>query len=50
MDKSIVIEPIKNAIIVEPTKNSVALSLVKVESIYAFVTPVQVVTERKEVG
>ncbi|UKS30165.1 hypothetical protein LOZ80_14980 [Paenibacillus sp. HWE-109] len=50
MDKSIVIEPIKNAISVELTKNSVITTLVKIESIYGFVAPIQAIIERKEVG
>ncbi|MDR6883102.1 hypothetical protein [Bacillus sp. 3255] len=40
MDKSIVIEPIKN---------SVDVQLVKVETLLHFVAPVQNVAERKEV-
>jgi hypothetical protein len=59
LDKSIEIEPTNNSVEIEPTensieieliKNSVEVLLVKVESIFEYVTPAQVVVERKEVG
>jgi len=33
----------------EPTANQIEVSLVKVESIFGFITPAQVLTENKEV-
>jgi hypothetical protein len=50
LDQSIEIEPIRNSVDFESIKNSVDVQLVKVESIYEFVTPAQVVIEKKEVG
>ncbi|GAA4828117.1 hypothetical protein GCM10023310_01050 [Paenibacillus vulneris] len=38
-----------NSIDLEPTANKIEVSIVKVKSIFEFITPAQVLTENKEV-
>lgn len=50
MDNSILIEPIQNSIELSPIQNSVEVYIVLVDSVFEFVSPVQVAVEKKEVG